>query len=119
MYDKRDVEKIAGALTFISEMPYPSLGIDLDAPLADHPIFFRLLAKHWPGKVIGFSASNAREAELIAQRLELRCDDVIVVESPEAKADAIVDSGVLAMISHDVNVVNQDLPYRAKLWLAQ
>ena len=117
MSDKHDVEEITDEQDDISVVPYPSLGIDLDAPLEDQAIFIRLLAHHWPGKVIGFSTKTMRGTEMVVEQLRLHTDDLIVAESPQAKADAIARSGVLAIVSHDFNVMSQLPVDRARLWL--
>ena len=117
MNDKHEAEQITEALEAVSVIPYPALGIDLDGPLDDHAIFFRLIAHHWPGKVIGFSTVSVRGTEMLVEQLKLHCDDVIVAESAEAKAAAIARSGVLAVISHDFSVAIEIPADRARLWL--
>ena len=117
MSEPHDAEQVIEALEAVSVIPYPSLGIDLDGPLDDHAIFFRVLAHHWPGKVIGFSTVSVRGTELIVEQLKLHCDDLIVAENTDAKADAIIRRGVLAVVSHDFNVVMQLPADRARLWL--
>jgi hypothetical protein len=114
MSDKGD-EQIVEEQEDISVVPYPSLGIDLDAPLDEQAIFIRLLAHHWPGKVIGFSTKTMRGTEMVVEQLRLHTDDLIVAESPQAKAEAIVKSGVLAAISHDFAVLSLLPTDRAKL----
>ncbi|HVX12175.1 MAG TPA: hypothetical protein VHC22_13420 [Pirellulales bacterium] len=112
-----DVEQVAEEQDDISVIPYPSLGIDLDAPLEEQAIFVRLLAHHWPGKVIGFSTMTMRATEMTIEQLKLHTDDLIVAESPQAKADAVARSGVSAVVSHDFSVVSQLPVDRARLWL--
>lgn len=117
MNDKHDAEQVIEALEAVSVIPYPALGIDLDGPLDDHAIFFRLLAHHWPGKVVGFSTVSVRGTQMLVEQLKLHCDDLIVAENAEAKANAIVRSGVLAVVSHDFSVAVQLPADRARLWL--
>ena len=117
MSETHDAEQITEALEALSVIPYPSLGIDLDGPLDDQAIFFRLLAHHWPGKVIGFSTVSVRGTQMLVEQLKLHCDDLIVAESAEAKANAIARSGVLAVVSHDFSVAVQLPADRARLWL--
>jgi hypothetical protein len=92
------VRSAADVLAKIGDIPPPNLGIDLDSVLEAAPIFIRVLASSWAGRVIGFTG-NEGDARLTVQRLGLRCDEVVVVATTEEKADAIYRSGVLAIVS--------------------
>lgn len=117
MNRNNDVQELAEALADMAVIPFPAVGIDVDAPLDDQVIFIRALALNWPGRVLAFTAKNERVARATMQRLKLRCDDLILAETAEAKVEAISRSGVLAVISHDYVALSQLPADRTRLWV--
>jgi hypothetical protein len=93
---KDNSKAIAERLGALAEMPYPSLGIDVDGCVDEAPLFFRLLTNYWPGKVfvLTFRDDRAKAVEDLA-RYGIRYDELILVDSFEAKAEVIVDRGIL------------------------
>lgn len=110
------IKEAADALESISSVPYPSLGIDLDGCVDECPIFFKLLADRWPGKVFVLSYRNDRaKTEADLARFDIRYDELILVNSFGAKAEVIVEKGIsvyfddqpemLKNVPPDVNVM--------------
>lgn len=76
--------------------PAPSLGIDIDGCVDEAPIFFKLLTSHWPGKVFVVSYRSDREKAVAdLARYDIRYDELILVDSFDAKAKVIVEEGIL------------------------
>src|SRR5690242_8135803 len=107
MNKKEDVQELADALADIAVVPFPAIGIDVDASLDAQMIFIRALALNWPGRIVAFSNKKKQVAKVALDRLKLRCDDLILAETPEAKVEAITRTGVVAMISHDYVILSQ------------
>jgi len=91
-----DINEVADATNSLSDNPAPSLGIDLDGCVDEHPIFFQTLTRNWPGKVFVVSFRSDRDKALadLAEH-NIRCDELILVDSFDAKADVIVEKGIL------------------------
>ncbi len=86
------VEEVASNL---STLPYPSIGIDIDGCADEAPIFFSLLTKYWLGKVFVISfRSDRAKAESVLAANNIRCDELILVNSFEAKARIISEKGI-------------------------
>jgi hypothetical protein len=80
----------------LANMPYPSLGIDLDRCVDEAPIFFNILTNFWPGKVFVLTYRDHQpKAEVDLTRFGIRYDELILVDSFDAKAAVIVDRGIL------------------------
>jgi len=110
------VRLAADAIANLGSIPSPSLGIDLDGLLDTAPIFLRVLTSCWPGRVVGFTCNEA-DARAAVQRLCLRLDELVVVSTTEAKADAIYRSGVLVVVSDDEALLRRIPNDRARLHL--
>jgi hypothetical protein len=76
--------------------PYPSIGIDLDGCVDEAPIFFQLLTRYWPGKVfvLTFRQDRDQAIEDLA-KLSIRYDELILVNSFDAKAQVIRETGIM------------------------
>ncbi|WP_437191326.1 hypothetical protein [Planctomicrobium sp. SH527] len=93
---KAQISEVAAALQSLSSIPYPSLGIDLDGCVDECPIFFQLLTGCWPGKVFVISYRNNREKTIAdLEKQGIRYDELILVDSFEAKAKVIEQKGIL------------------------
>lgn len=93
---KDNSKAIAERLGALAEMPYPSLGINLDGCVDEAPLFFRLLTNYWPGKVFVLTyRDDHAKTEADFARFGIRYDELILVSSFEAKAEVIVDRGIL------------------------
>lgn len=110
------VRTVAEAIANLGSIPAPTLGIDLDGLLDTAPIFLRVLTSCWPGRVFGFTRNEA-DARLVVERLGLRLDEVVVVITTDAKAEAIYRSGVLAIVSNDDRLLERIPNDRARLHL--
>lgn len=72
-----------------------NLGLDLDGLLDEANDFFRLFADIWPGKVVVISYRNDyAKAESDLERLGIRYDELVLVDSFDAKADVIAEKNV-------------------------
>ncbi len=76
--------------------PAPSLGIDLDGCVDEMPVFFNVLTNSWPGKVFVITyRSDRAKAETDLRKFKIRCDELILVSSFDAKAEVVVEKGIL------------------------
>jgi hypothetical protein len=129
---KSRIEELGRALTSLGETIYPSLGIDLDGCVDESPMFFQLLTGCWPGKVYVISYRSDREKAIgDLARFGIRYDELILVDSFDAKAKVVVDEGILVyfddqpeMLKHmpaRVNVMlvrnGGNFDFDAKLWM--
>lgn len=72
-----------------------TLGLDIDGVLDEAPIFFSILTKVWPGRVVIITYRDDRaRAEADLARLGIRYDELVLVDSFGAKAEVIVAKGV-------------------------
>ena len=79
-----------------SKILSPSFGVDIDGCIDEAPIFFQILYQYWPGKVFIISfRDDCTKAIEVLDRYNIRYDELILVDSLEAKADAIKKHGIL------------------------
>ena len=72
-----------------------TLGLDLDGLLDEANDFFRLLARIWPGKVVVISyRSDFDKARADLEQLGIKHDELVLVNSFDAKADVIAKKNV-------------------------
>ena len=72
-----------------------TLGLDLDGLLDDANAFFRILAGIWPGRVVVISyRRDYAKAETDLAQLGINYDELVLVESFDAKAGVIADRNV-------------------------
>jgi hypothetical protein len=109
-----DVQSIGDVLMDLSTIPWPTLAIDLDSPLTTTPIFFKVLLKHWPGRIIGCTCNSSR-AQATVGRLGLELHELISVETTAEKGKAICRSGAMAIVSTDYDMLRQIPPDRVRL----
>lgn len=96
MPSKDQIRSIADALGRASEIPQFPLGISLDGVINEAPIFFMLLASRWPGQVFVISSRHDRNgAETMLAEYGIRYDELILVDSFDAKARVIEEKGIL------------------------
>lgn len=77
------------------ELPYPSIGLDLDGTIDECPTFFGWLASNWPGKVFIITyRSDRSKAEADLAKHQIRYDELILVKSFGEKAEVIVQQGI-------------------------
>lgn len=73
----------------------PTLGLDLDGLLDEANDFFHLLTSVWPGHVIIISyRSDYAKAEADLERLGIRYNELVLVDSFDAKADVIAEKEI-------------------------
>ena len=71
------------------------LGLDLDGLLDEANDFFRTLSKIWPGRVVVISyRDDYPKTEADLKRLEIRYDELVLVDSFDAKADVIAEKQI-------------------------
>ena len=89
------IRTAAEAMSNVFEMPYPSLGLDLDGTIDEAPVFFQLLSHRWPGKVFVITyRKDKAKAEEDVRNLNIRYDELILVNSFAAKTNVIADNGI-------------------------
>ncbi len=78
------------------DLPAPvNLGLDLDGLLDEATDFFKLLAKIWPGNVVIISfRDDVEKAEADLKQLGIEYDELILVDSFDAKATVIANKNV-------------------------
>jgi len=83
------------AIADMMTIPHPSLGIDLDGCCDESPLFFKTLSSIWPGKVYVITfRSNRDKAISDLARYGIQYDELILVQSFDAKAEVIVREGI-------------------------
>ena len=93
---KRRLSEVSEAMRNVFSCPSPSLGIDIDGCIDEAPIFFQILTSVWPGKVFVVSFRNDRaKAEADLRERDIRFDELILVDSLEAKGKVIEREGIL------------------------
>lgn len=96
---KRQVSIVAEALNNLIDPMYPTLGIDINGCVDEAPILFQLLTKYWPGKVYVISIGNDYDkTKAYLDRKNIRCDELILVNSMEEKAEVIGRKGIMTFI---------------------
>ena len=80
----------------IDDLPSPvNLGLDLDGLLDEATDFFKLLARIWPGNVVVISYRNdVAKAEADLEQLGIEYDELVLVDSFDAKADVIAEKNI-------------------------
>jgi hypothetical protein len=115
-------DQIRGAtdmLIKICEQPLPSLGLDLDGTIDEAPGLFRLLAQHWPGKVFVITyRSDRAKAESDLKRFDIRYDQLILVDSFEAKAEVIFSNNIQVYFDDQPEMI-QNVPSDVNVMLVR
>ena len=110
---RNQINDVADALHSLSDIPYPSLGIDLDGCVDECPIFFQILVHRWPGKVFVISFRNDRaKAEADLARYQIQYDELILVDSFDAKSEVIVEKGILVYFDDQPEMLKNIPPER-------
>jgi hypothetical protein len=93
---KEALSEVNEAMRNVFSRQSPSLGIDIDGCVDEAPVFFQILTRVWPGKVFVVSFRNDRaKAEADLKERDIRFDELILVDSLEAKAKVIAREGIL------------------------
>ena len=101
---------VAELMVRMSDIPAPTLGLDLDGVLDESPIFFNILTKVWPGRVVVITCRDDRvKAEADLARLGVRYDELVLVARLDAKAHVIVEKGIMVFIDDQPEVL-KDVP---------
>jgi uncharacterized HAD superfamily protein len=75
------------------------LGLDLDGTITDAPEFFSAWTKSWPGRVIIITYRNDREKTILdLERLNIRYDELVLVDRMDGKAAVIAEHGVTTYV---------------------
>ncbi len=97
---------VASVVAEGSSDPHPSLGIDIDGCVDEAPLFFQLLTRCWPGRVIVISFRSDRpKAEACLAQYKIRYDELILVNSFAAKAEVIEREGISIFIDDQPEVL--------------
>ncbi|MEY4181167.1 MAG: hypothetical protein RLY70_4742 [Planctomycetota bacterium] len=95
MEKRSRIASVGAALEEFLAMPAPSLGIDIDGCVDEAPIFFKILARVWPGKVFVVSfRSDRAKAESDLQHWGICYDELILVSKLSEKAAVIEREGI-------------------------
>jgi hypothetical protein len=95
MADKQEIKQVAEVMAGLSSMPQPSIGLDIDGCIDEAPVFFRILSHNWPGDVFVISYRKERApAEAVLAKFNIRYDELILVDSLDAKAEVISRRGI-------------------------
>jgi len=112
--------------------PQPSLAIDLDGCVDECSLFFRVLTHSWPGKVYVLTYRKDREKTVQdLAKFHIYYDELILVDSFDAKADVIKKEGILVYfddqpemlknVSPETNVMlvrnGGNFDFEDKLWM--
>ncbi len=93
---KKQIDQVRAAMESLAWCPQPSLGIDIDGCVDEAPLFFTILTHSWPGKVFVITYRNDRaKAEQVLADYDIRYDELILVSSFDAKAEVILEKGIL------------------------
>jgi hypothetical protein len=116
---KDQIRSIADALGRASETTEPALGLSLDGVINQAPSFFKFLASKWPGPVFVISSRHDRNgAEKMLAEFEIQYDELILVDSFDAKAKAIVEKGI-AVYFDDQPVMLKNIPPAVNVMLVR
>jgi hypothetical protein len=81
------------------DAPVPTLGLDIDGCIDEAPAFFSILTNIWPGRVVIVTyRDNRSKAEADLARLGIRYDELVLVDSFDAKAQVIIEKGVMVYV---------------------
>lgn len=93
-----DTQELDRADASIATRPFfdaPAIGLDLDGCIDEAPAWFRILSRIWPGPVYVITYRNdAEKAHRDVARFGIQCDEVIVVNRFEAKAEVIAERNI-------------------------
>lgn len=117
--NKDGVKDLINSVAEVFSVPKPTLGIDIDGCIDVCPISFQLITRCWPGDVVVVSYRNDRgkATELLSQ-YAIRCDELILVNSLEAKAQVIVDRGILVFFDDQPESL-KDIPETVNVMLVR
>lgn len=107
MKDKKQIKELGETMSRVFDPYQPSLAIDIDGCVDEAPIFFQILTQLWPGKVFVISLRNNHEktkAYLDSKRI--RCDELVLVNFFEEKAEVIKNNGIMVFIDDQPEVLN-------------
>jgi len=91
-------------------LPALTLGIDLDGCCDESP-FFRFLTNVWPGDVIVVTYRRDREKAVTdLENYGIRFDDVVLVDSFDAKAEVIAERGIAFYIDDQPEMMRNISP---------
>jgi hypothetical protein len=92
---KEQVKTTGDLLVKALTLPTRTLGLDLDGTIDEDTHFFSVLSQMWPGKVYVVTFRDDRaKAVAVLDRLGIRYDDVILVNSFAEKAEVIGRLGI-------------------------
>lgn len=75
-------------------IPYPTIGIDIDGTITENTLFFSLLSRFWPGKVIIVTYRESREgAESDLKDFCIEYDELVMTEKMD-KSSIIKEKGI-------------------------
>lgn len=95
MTRRKDIKEDIQAILNVVEIPYPSIGLDIDGVVDECSLFCRTLTAVWPGKVYVVSyRSDMEKAVKFLERFNIRYDEIILVSSFDQKAVVIQERGI-------------------------
>ncbi len=103
----------------LTEVSSPAIGLDLDGCIDEAPHFFWVLSNMWPGKVFVVSyRSDRAKAEADLSKFGIRYDELILVNSLDAKAKVIAEKGILVFFDDQPETL-KDLPPTVNVMLVR
>jgi hypothetical protein len=112
--------------------PAPTIGLDLDGCIDEAPIFFGILTRVWPGKVVIITYRDDRaKAEADLAKYNIRYSDLVLVDRFDAKSEVIVQMGIAIYVDDQPEMLRNIPPtvavllfrnegnfsYQEKLWM--
>ena len=100
------------------ETPIPTLGLDLDGVISENPLVFAILSEVWPGRVVIITYRDDRaKTEADLSRYAIRYDELILVDSFDAKAQVISQQMGVSIYIDDQPEMLKDVPQSVAVML--
>ena len=116
---KSQLGELTESLINLTESPYPNLGIDIDGCIDESPIFFQFLSHCWKGKVTIITFRDDREKAVIdLARFNIRYDELILVDSFEAKAEIVARENILIYFDDQPEMI-KNMPDKVNVMLVR
>jgi uncharacterized HAD superfamily protein len=107
----KNLKKNIQAILNVNEIPYPSLGIDIDGCIDEATGFFQILSTRWPGKVFIISyRDNIDAAKKVLNEYGIHYTDLILVNSFDEKAKVIQENGISIFFDDQPEMLKEVAP---------
>lgn len=103
----------------LTEIPHPSLGIDLDGCVDESPIFFSILTNYWPGQVYVVTFRQDREKAIAdLAKFNIKYNELVIASSFNAKSKIIIEKGILVYFDDQPEML-KDIPSTVNVMLVR